>query len=384
MWITFSITVAPFTRSAKENVTRIYAPNCVAHSPKLSHALSLSLPESLSDFRLFPHHKPTTALPPATTTTTTTTTSTHLQFSQIFIMSTTSAEIPSSKKTKLSSDEHHRETTPENMPTTTITGATPPNATPTPNSDRKPRFQRVFSEEDEIYLLKGFLEITQDTPNPAMAAPMLYERVGKSLSGEINQTQLIEKLRKLRQKYTKQVVEKLVIKNPHEKEIFEISNKIWGENPSRGRRSSSKGPSSNKRVRKRKSSGGDVPKGGIVVGLPSSFAADGKGHVADKAYYAAEGLNGTDDDAAPASASAAKIDLANNYSFLMEELNQLPRKSFMKQGLKCLGRAELGMLDENWRLQQIEEAQLSLQRNALIHEQTKMILEAIAASKNGN
>ncbi|KAI3997190.1 hypothetical protein MKX01_009034 [Papaver californicum] len=374
MWITFSIPVAPFTRSAKENVTRIYAPNCVAHSPKLSHALLFSLSSeslaTLDSFRITNQQLFLQPPPPPTSN------------SHIFIMSTASAEIPSSKKTKLSSDESHRETTPENIPNTTIAGATPPNATPTPNSDRKPRFQRVFSEEDEIYLLKGFLEITQDTPNPSMAAPMLYERVGKSLSGEINQTQLIEKLRKLRQKYTKQVLEKLVIKNPHEKEIFEISNKIWGENPSRGGRSSSKGPSSNKRVRKRKSSGGDVPKGGIVVGLPSSFAADDKAHVADKAYYAAEGLNGTD-DAAPA-AAAAKIDLANNYSFLMEELNQLPMNSFMKQGLKCLGRAELRMLDENWRLQQIEEAQLSLQRNALIYEQTKMILEAIAVSKNGN
>ncbi|KAI3846703.1 hypothetical protein MKW92_001781 [Papaver armeniacum] len=313
-------------------------------------------------------------------------------------MSTVSAEAPSSKKPKIASGENHRDTTPEspeNIHTTTnITGATPPSATP--NTDRKPRFQRVFSEEDEIHLLKGFFEIIQDTPNPALAAPMLYERVGKSLSGEINQTQLVEKIRKLRQKYTKQVMENIIPnKNPHDKEVYDISNKIWGENPARGRRSSPKGPS-NKRVRKRKSSGGDVPKGGIIVGLPSSSIppADNnnngnKAHVADKAYYAAEGLNGTDDAAAAAVtvafAPAVKIDLASNYSYLMEEMNRLPGNSIMKHGVKCLDRAELGRFNQNWRLLQIEEAQLSLRRNAMIHEQTKLILEAVAAaSKNGN
>ncbi|KAI3884659.1 hypothetical protein MKX03_037072, partial [Papaver bracteatum] len=99
-------------------------------------------------------------------------------------------------------------------------------------------------------------------------------------------------------------------------------------------------------------------------------------------------LNGADDDAAAvtvAFSAAVKIDLASNYSYLMEEMNRLPGNSIMKHGVKCLDRAELGRFNQNWRLLQIEEAQLSLRRSAMIHEQTKLILEAIAAaSKNGN
>ncbi|OVA19481.1 Protein of unknown function DUF573 [Macleaya cordata] len=247
----------------------------------------------------------------------------------------TVAEVPSKRK-KLSSGEKHRESSPES-----------PEKKPTPSSDRKPRFQRVFSEEDEIHLLKAFLEITQQSPNPATAAPLLYERVGKSLSGEINQTQLIEKLRKLRQKYTKQVVDKLWIKNPHEREIFEISNKIWGENPSQ--RNSKGSPKASRRASAKKKA------------EPKDVLAD----VENEEFQ---------------TLPVVSVDLEKNYSFLMEEVAQFHGNALFKEGLKCLDGSELGRFNERWRLQQIAEAEISAQRAELIHEQTKLILEAVASS----
>lgn len=75
-----------------------------------------------------------------------------------------------------------------------------------------------------------------------------------------------------------------------------------------------------------------------------------------------------------------KLDLEKNYSFLMEEVAQFPGNAAFKEGLKCLGGSELGKFNESWRLQQIAEGKISVQRVELIHEQTKLILEAIVSS----
>ncbi|KAI4338661.1 hypothetical protein MLD38_023691 [Melastoma candidum] len=106
-------------------------------------------------------------------------------------------------------------------------------------SDRKPLFQRLWTDEDEIELLQGFLLYTSQRggATTASGAPhhdtsLFYDQIKSKLQLDFNKNQLVEKLRRLKKKY-RNVVTKISsgkdfsFKSPHDQATFEISRKIW-------------------------------------------------------------------------------------------------------------------------------------------------------------
>ncbi|KAI4302983.1 hypothetical protein MLD38_038667 [Melastoma candidum] len=111
--------------------------------------------------------------------------------------------------------------------------------TATAPSDRKPLFQRLWTDEDEIELLQGFLLYTSQRGGATTAggAPhhdtlLFYDQIKSKLQLDFNKNQLVEKLRRLKKKY-RSVVTKISsgkdfsFKSPHDQATFEISRKIW-------------------------------------------------------------------------------------------------------------------------------------------------------------
>ncbi|OWM63002.1 probable transcription factor At3g04930 [Punica granatum] len=108
----------------------------------------------------------------------------------------------------------------------------------TPPDSRK-LFQRLWTDEDEIELLQGFLEFTsQRSTGGVPAGPghhdttLFYDQIKSKLQLDFNKNQLIEKLRRLKKKY-RNVLNKISsgkdvsFKSPHDRATFEISRKIW-------------------------------------------------------------------------------------------------------------------------------------------------------------
>ncbi|KAM6576958.1 hypothetical protein CsatB_028795 [Cannabis sativa] len=96
--------------------------------------------------------------------------------------------------------------------------------------------KRVWSEEDEIELLQSFLDYTVTRklgPHRRTANSFYNDRVKPELRGRFNQNQLADKLRRMRRKYQitfsklKNSGVDFRFRNPHERGIFEISQKIW-------------------------------------------------------------------------------------------------------------------------------------------------------------
>ena len=56
----------------------------------------------------------------------------------------------------------------------------------------------------------------------------------------------------------------------------------------------------------------------------------------------------------------------------------------MKVGLSLVESSNMEELDERWKMQWMEEAELFLERNNLMREQTKLILDDIAAFDQNN
>jgi len=106
-----------------------------------------------------------------------------------------------------------------------------------PIDDSRRLFQRLWTDEDEIELLRGFLDYMTmhrgSSSHPPDTAPF-YEQIKSKLQLDFNKNQLVEKLRRLKKKY-RNVMSKIssgkevFFKSPHDQSTFEISRKIWNQ-----------------------------------------------------------------------------------------------------------------------------------------------------------
>ncbi|KAK8546020.1 hypothetical protein V6N13_067258 [Hibiscus sabdariffa] len=113
---------------------------------------------------------------------------------------------------------------------------------PQPFDESRRLFQRLWTDEDEIELLKGFLHYTTSKTNPNSSSSsshhhhhdtaLFYDLIKSKLQLDFNKNQLVEKLRRLKKKY-RNVMNKInsgkdfSFKSPHDQTTFEISRKIW-------------------------------------------------------------------------------------------------------------------------------------------------------------
>ncbi|KAG6646397.1 hypothetical protein I3843_07G006900 [Carya illinoinensis] len=104
---------------------------------------------------------------------------------------------------------------------------------PQPLDDSRRLFQRLWTDEDEIELLQGFLDYTTSRGSTHHNdTALFYDQIKSKLQLDFNKNQLVEKLRRLKKKY-RNVVGKISagkdfsFKSPHDKATFEISRKIW-------------------------------------------------------------------------------------------------------------------------------------------------------------
>lgn len=105
--------------------------------------------------------------------------------------------------------------------------------------DSRRLFQRLFTDEDEIAILQGFLDFTLQ--RSATAAHQthhhdtgpFYDQIKSRLQLDFNKNQLVEKLRRLKKKY-RNIMNKMntgkeyAFKSPHDQATFELSRRIWG------------------------------------------------------------------------------------------------------------------------------------------------------------
>ncbi|KAI3903883.1 hypothetical protein MKW92_023188 [Papaver armeniacum] len=110
-----------------------------------------------------------------------------------------------------------------------------------PSTEERKLFQRLWTDEDEIGLLQGFLEYntkqrgtgTKNSSSYHHDTGPFYDQIKTKLQLEFNKNQLVEKLRRLKKKY-RNVMSRvssgkdLIFKTPHDQSCFEISKKIWG------------------------------------------------------------------------------------------------------------------------------------------------------------
>ncbi|XVE52935.1 hypothetical protein DITRI_Ditri02bG0164200 [Diplodiscus trichospermus] len=224
----------------------------------------------------------------------------------------------------------------------------------TGEDEKKQLFQRLFSEDDEIAVLKGMLDyLAKKGADPLADTNAFYDFVKKSIHTDVSKAQLLYKIRRLKKKFQNNVGkskngEDRKFSNPHELKSFELSKKIWAKE--------------------------------VITGKVESSAAksDGKtkGNSEPSAEMKAELL----------SSPCRKVDGGepNEVEKSLMSWGALFDKSFamggfkdevLKHGLEMIGGEKRAELEEKWRKLQIAELELFLKQNELVTKQIKLILE---------
>ncbi|CAI9787900.1 unnamed protein product [Fraxinus pennsylvanica] len=105
------------------------------------------------------------------------------------------------------------------------------------NDDTKEKlFQRLWSEDDEIVILKGMTDyVVKKKSDPAADLNAFRDFIKKDLNVDVTKVQLQDKIRRLKKKYDKNKSKekqgkKRTLAKAHEQEVYELSKKIWGKN----------------------------------------------------------------------------------------------------------------------------------------------------------
>ncbi|GFS31882.1 DNA-binding storekeeper protein-related transcriptional regulator [Actinidia rufa] len=251
--------------------------------------------------------------------------------------------------------------------------------------EKKNPIPRLWSEEDEIVVLKGMIDYQSKKgadPNADMGA--FYEFIKKSLRVDVSRNQLMDKVRRLKKKYRTNVEkgekgEDPVFSKPHEHKSFELSKKIWDGGDNNAVDGSAKSPTStNKKARKSVKVGNTVlsPKtGGKEVALDEVLKGEMKDMMVDEV-------------------KDVKVDeevFWSMYPRLKESLEleessyltmSMPGKSFLKERMSMIGSAKAKDLEEKWKNLREEEVSLYVKRVDLIKQQAKAVLDSMKTSKS--
>ncbi|XP_039026775.1 probable transcription factor At1g11510 isoform X2 [Hibiscus syriacus] len=217
--------------------------------------------------------------------------------------------------------------------------------------EKKQLFQRLFSDEDEIAVLKGLLDfLDKKGVDPFADTNAFHDFVKDSIHTDVSKAQLMYKVRRLRKKFENNARrskdgEDRTFSKSHEQQSFELSKRIWG-------------------------------KEGIISKIDSS-AAKPKGNGKALDALKAEPVASADEKVDDGEPVEVNIKLSKTSGSLFDKKSGVGslEDEVLKQGLDMAGEEKRAALEEKWRKLQIAELELFLDRNELVMEHAKWMLE---------
>lgn len=99
---------------------------------------------------------------------------------------------------------------------------------------KKQLFQRLWSEDDEIVILKGMIDYSEKKKSdPITDLNAFHSFIKENLHVDVSRTQLQDKIRRLKKKYANNKSKEKegkgrTFSKPHEQKAYELSKHIWG------------------------------------------------------------------------------------------------------------------------------------------------------------
>ncbi|KAL2475548.1 DNA-binding storekeeper protein-related transcriptional regulator [Abeliophyllum distichum] len=228
----------------------------------------------------------------------------------------------------------------------------------TPNDDSKKQlFQRLWSEDDEIVVLKGLIDYaTKKKADPFTDLSDFHDFIRENLHVDVTRTQLQDKIRRLRKKYQnnrskEKKGKERTFSKAHERIAYDLSNMIWGP----GGSGNSNGSEGDKEVRSPKANGTAVRK------TPS------------------EGVNKVENSN---SKEVKSLEVANGDVEMMTGSfgGVSMREWILRTGADLFEGEKRFEGHKEWRKLRVEEIELEEKRYDLMRAQTKLVLNILRST----
>ncbi|XP_047313966.1 probable transcription factor At1g11510 [Impatiens glandulifera] len=106
---------------------------------------------------------------------------------------------------------------------------------------KKQLFQRIWNEDDEVFILKGMIEHGENEGiDPALLDMFsFYDSIRDSIQLEASRSQLTYKVKKLKKKFLKNLEKSYdginrTFANDHDQKCYDLSKRIWGTTACKG------------------------------------------------------------------------------------------------------------------------------------------------------
>ncbi|KAM4113042.1 hypothetical protein ACJW30_05G188000 [Castanea mollissima] len=257
--------------------------------------------------------------------------------------------------------------------------------------DEKKLFQRLWSDENEIELLKGMLDYTAlRGADPAADAAAFFEFVKKSLHVEVTKAQLVDKMKRLRKKYNNNAGrgkkgKDPTFSKPHEQKTYELSKKIWGsveaateaekaKDINNGKAKAKDNKSGKAKAKDNNNNNNSNSNNNKKNQKGSNLIRSLKEELMESSpvlYKYGEKKMEIDGDSGSGSGSGSCLNgmLRFDKSVWLDE-------RVIKRGLKLIDEEKKVELEERWKEVELAELELFVKRTELIKDQARLILEA--------
>uniref|UniRef100_A0A7C9DND6 Glabrous enhancer-binding protein-like DBD domain-containing protein n=1 Tax=Opuntia streptacantha TaxID=393608 RepID=A0A7C9DND6_OPUST len=234
----------------------------------------------------------------------------------------------------------------------------------TQDEGKKVLFQRLWSEEDELVILKGMIDYkAKKRTDPMADADDFLEFIKKSLHFDANKAQILNKMQRMKKKYEN--AKKRKINNPHDLKAFELSKQVWGND--------------------------GVEDDGFGENHNLSLNAKGSRASNSKLKASKGGVNGLALDVGKKLESGKEEDEVTNWVISRCE-REMPvvggssigflNQGVLKEGMKLLGEKERAELTEKLRKHNVAEMEVYLRRLDLIREVAQKTLNALKSAQD--
>uniref|UniRef100_A0A803QK02 Glabrous enhancer-binding protein-like DBD domain-containing protein n=1 Tax=Cannabis sativa TaxID=3483 RepID=A0A803QK02_CANSA len=200
--------------------------------------------------------------------------------------------------------------------------------------------QRLWSDDDEIEILKGLIDYqSKKGKDPTADMSAFLDFIKKNLHVDVEKRQLSTKISRLKKKYfsnAEKVEKGEILSKPHDRKSFELSKKIWGSINGHG--SDDSGKSTKNKSKQIVSNDSEVK------------------------------TNPNEAD-----------DFSSKYPCLTDSLKLVSSisENLLNQALPLMASSKLKELENKWRKLHMEGMELQNKRNELTYEQSKLILKLL-------
>ncbi|TXG68555.1 hypothetical protein EZV62_003490 [Acer yangbiense] len=237
-----------------------------------------------------------------------------------------------------------------------------------PREDTKKQlFQRLWSEDDEIVVLKGMIEFsTKKGVDPNQDMKAFHDFIKKSLHIDVSRTQLVDKIIRLRKKYENNLErgikkgEVRTFSKPHEQKAYDLSKKVWGGE-------------------------GGVPE--------TASKSNGKARKTQNQRVSSKQLAASKVESVNGPKDVEKMDVDNDKELSLKTPVDVEKFLFdnslgvtgfedyvVKNGLAVIKGSKKTELEQRWKKLHIAQLELYVERIDLVKEQALLVLESLKSS----